>query len=264
MITKRLFLKKVVFICSLLILFSFHSRLCSQIIYTDIPDATPNATFSLDLNNDLIDDYIFHYGSGVMCSPQNNNAYSGKFAGGLHLPWALSVSHIICDTLATWYDATNPGTMASGTSTGYWVGETNKYLALKLVVGTNTYYGWARFDVSATSSSFTIKDYAFESTPDACILTGQTILGMNENSIHKDLSIFPNPSNSQSTIQIIGNLQDASLTIYNSFGQMIKQVNNISGQSVSLSRDNLSSGVYLVKLIEKNKKSSIKKLILID
>ena len=261
---KRLFLKKVVFICWLLILFSFYNRLCSQIIYTDIPDATPNATFSLDLNNDLIDDFIFHYGSGVMCSPQNNNAYSGNFASGLHLPWALSVSHSICDTLATWYDATNPGTMASGTSTGYWVGEINKYLALKLVVGTNTYYGWARFDVSATSSSFTIKDYAFESTPDACILTGQTILGMNENSIHKHLSIFPNPSNPSSDIEIMGNLQDASLIIYNSFGQMIKQVNNISVQSVSLSRGNLSSGVYFVELIEKNKKSSTEKLIIID
>ena len=262
--TKRLFIKKVVFKFCLLILFSFHNNLCSQIIYTDIPDATPNATYSLDLNNDLIDDFIFHYGSGVMCSPQNNNAYSGKFVGGLHLPWALSISHYICDTLATWYDVNYPGTMASGTSTGYWLGETNKYLALKLVVGTNTYYGWARFDVSATSSSFTIKDYAFESTPNACILTGQTILGMNENSIHKNLSIFPNPSNFSSTIQITGNFQNASLTMYNSFGHMVKQVNNIFGQTISLSRDNLSSGVYFIKLIEGNNKNSIEKLILID
>lgn len=262
--TKRLFLKKVVFICWLLILFSFHSRLCSQVIYTDIADATPNATFSLDLNNDLIVDFIFYYGSGVMCSPQNNNAYSGNLIGGFHLPWALSFSNRICDTLATWYNTTNPGTMASGTSTGYWVGETNKYLALKLIVGTNTYYGWARFDVSTTSSSFTIKDYAYESTPNACIQAGQTILGITEKSNNETFSIFPNPFNSYTSIQTTYCLKNATVTIYNSFGHISKQVNNISGKIVSLSRDNLSSGVYLIKLTEENKKSSIERLILID
>jgi hypothetical protein len=87
---------------------------------------------------------------------------------------------------------------------------------------------------------------------------------MNENSIHKNLSIFPNPSNFSSTIQISGNFQNASLTMYNSFGHMVKQENNIFGQTISLSRDNLSSGVYFIKLIEGNNKNSIEKLILID
>jgi hypothetical protein len=45
---------------------------------------------------------------------------------------------------------------------------------------------------------------------------------------------------------------------------MVKQVNNIFGQTISLSRDNLSSGVYFIKLIEGNNKNSIEKLILID
>ncbi|MBL0136271.1 MAG: hypothetical protein IPP79_20990 [Chitinophagaceae bacterium] len=146
-------------LCCLLILFVFNSRLYSQIIYTDIPDATPNATYPLDLNNDSIVDFLIQFDSidKVMCKPQNNNAYSGNFVGGVHLPWALSADISICDTMATWYDSNNPGTMAWGTSIGYWVGETNKYLALKLIVGTNTYYGWARFDVTTTSTSFTIR-----------------------------------------------------------------------------------------------------------
>ncbi len=264
--TKIIFLKKVASLCCLFILFVFNSRLYSQIIYTDIPDATPNATYPLDLNNDSIVDFLIQFDlvDKVMCYPQNNNAYSGNFVGGEHLPWALSASISICDTLETWYDFNNPGTMGWGTSIGYWAGETNKYLALKLIEGTNTYYGWARLDLPATSTSFTIKDYAYQSTPNACIQSGQTILGINDNSKKNIFSIIPNPFISSTTIQTIGNLKHATLTIYNSYGQALKQVKNISGQTVSLSRDNLPSGLYFIRLTEGNKIIASEKLIITD
>jgi len=262
---KIIFLKKMALLCCFMILFVFKSKLYSQIIYTDIPDATPSATYPLDLNNDTIIDFLiqFDLGDKVMCKPQNSNAYSGEFVG-IYLPWALSASINICDSLITWYDSSNPGTMAWGTSIGHWVGETNKYLALKLIVGTNTYYGWARLDVLSTSTSFTIKDYAYESTPNACIQSGQTILGINENSNKDIFSVFPNPFISSTTIQTIGTLQNATLTIYNSFGQAIKQVKNISGQTVSISRDNLASGLYFIRLTEENKIIAVEKLIITD
>ncbi len=263
---KIIFPKKVAFLCCILILFFFNSRLYSQIIYTDISDATPNATYPLDLNNDTIIDFLiqFDLGDKLMCKPQNNNAYSGNFIGGVHLPWALSASNSICDTLATWYDSNNPGAMVWGTSIGYWVGETNKYLALKLIVGTNTYYGWARLDLMATSTSFTIKDYAYESTPNACILSGRNSLGINEDSNNIIFSIFPNPFISSTTIQTIGNLKNATLTIYNSYGQTLKQLRNISGKTVSLSRGNLPSGLYFIRLTEENKTIAVEKLIITD
>jgi len=170
--TKFKILKNIVPLFCVLLLLVFNINLHAQIIYTDIPDETPNATYPLDLNNDNIVDFIIQFGGsgsmiGVICSPQNNNAYAGNFVGGAHLPWALSASNNICDTLSTWYDANNPGTMGMGANIGYWSSATNKYLALKLIVGTNTYYGWARFDLLAISSSFTIKDYAYNSTPNA-------------------------------------------------------------------------------------------------
>ena len=254
------------FFCCLLILSVFNSRLYSQIIYTDIPDTTPNATYPLDLNNDTVVDFLiqFDFGDKVMCKPQNNNAYSGSFDGGEYLPWALSASNTICDTLATWYESNNPGLMAWGTNIGHWVGETNKYLALKLIVGTNTYFGWARLDLLATSTSFTIKDYAYESSPNACIHSGQTILGINENSNKNIFSVFPNPFISSTTIQTIGNLKNATLTIYNSYGQILKHVKNISGQAISLSRDNLPNGLYFYRLTEENQIIAVEKLIITD
>jgi hypothetical protein len=264
--TKIIILNKVASLSCLLILLFFNSRLYCQIIYTDIPDVTPNATYHLDLNNDTIVDFLiqFDLGDKVMCKPQNDNAYSGDFVGGLHLPWSLSASISICDSLTTWYDANDPGTMAWGTSIGYWVGETNKYLALKLIVGTNTYYGWVRLDLLATSTSFTIKDYAFQSTPNACIESGQTILGIIENSSRNIFSIFPNPFISSTTIKTIRNIKNATLTIYNLYGQTLKQVKNISGQTVSLYRDNLPSGLYFIRLTEDSKIIAIEKLIITD
>jgi hypothetical protein len=256
------------FYCLLLILI-FNNKSDAQIVYTDIADATPNASYSLDLNNDTIVDFAFYFGGssgmiGLFCYPQNNNAYSGNFDNGNYLAWALDASYNICDTVSSWYDANNPGTMGLGTSIGYWPAATDKFLALKLIVGTNTYYGWARFDVVATSSSFTIKDYAYESSPNTCILSGQSILGLNEYSNNNRFSIFPNPLISSTTVETSYDLKNASLTLYNAYGQAIKQVNIISGQTISLSRDNLPSGLYLIRLTEENMIIAEDKLLIID
>jgi hypothetical protein len=266
--TKIIALKKIASLFCLLLILAFKINLSAQIIYTDIPDETPNATYPLDLNNDNIVDFIIQFGGsgsmiGVICSPQNNNAYAGNFVGGVHLPWALSALNNICDTLSTWYDANNPGIMGMGVNIGYWPSATNKYLALKLIVGTNTYYGWARFDLLAISSSFTIKDYAYNSIANNCIQAGKTNVGGNENS-DKNISVFPNPFISSTTIKSISDLKNATLTIYNSFGKALKQIKNISGKTVTLFRENLPSGLYFIRLTEENKMIAVEKLIIAD
>lgn len=256
-------LQKRAFLYCLTLLLSLNNRSYSQIVYTDIPDATPNATYSLDLNNDFIVDFIIQFDAidKVMCKPQNNNAYSGDVVLGQYLPWALSQSTNICNSL-TWHGPSNPGTMAWGTSTGYWAGATNKYLALKLVVGTNTYYGWARLDLLPMASSFTVKDYAYESTPNACIQAGKTTTGFIENTPKKFFSIYPNPFTSRTTIRLVDNLKNATLTISNSYGQTVKQVHGISGYTISLSRDNLACGIYYIRIIDENKLIAIEKLLI--
>lgn len=261
-----IFLKEAKSLGVLLILLFFNGSVFSQIIYTDIPDATPNATYALDLNNDTIVDFLiqFDLSDKVMCKPQNNNAYSGDFAGGNYLPWALASSISICDSLQTWYDYSKPGVMAWGTNIGQWVGATNKYLALKLIVGANTYYGWVRIDVLAISSSFTIKDYAYQSTPKACIKSGQTTLGIKEYSAKNYLTVSPNPITASTTIQTTDNLNNATLTIYNAQGQAVKQVKNINGQTVSVSRDMLPNGIYFIRVEDENNIIAVEKIILID
>ena len=266
--TNKFIINNLTFFCMLL-LFVCNNNLFSQIIYTDPTDATPNATYNLDLNNDSVVDFTMYFGggsgiAGVQCAPQNNNAYLGDFVNGTHLPWALNSSTSICATSTTWYGTNYPGTLGLGSTTGYWPGATDKYLALKLIVGTNTYYGWARFDVYETSTSFTLKDYAYESTPNACILSGQTGLGTLENAINHPISIYPNPMVSSTTLVIDQPLDKATLTIYNSFGQAVKKIENISSQTFSLSRDSLEKGVYLLKFTEENQTIAVTKLVIKD
>jgi hypothetical protein len=272
--TKITFLKKAASLCCLLIFLSFSSKYCAQIVYTDIvPDASISTSYPLDLNNDAIVDFYISIGQfAVKCSPQNSNAYAGDSIAGLSspwpfAPWALSPSDTICASLATWYDSNNSGAMVGlGISAGYWQGVTNKYLALKLIVGSNTYYGWARLDFinTTTTGTFTIKDYAYNSTPNACIQAGQNILGINKDISKHVFSTFPNPFISSTTIQTADPLREATLTICNSYGQVVKQVKNISGQTISLSRDHLPSGMYFAQLIEENKIIAVEKIIITD
>jgi hypothetical protein len=238
----------------------------AQVIYTDIPDATPSASFSLDLNNDNIEDYLIQFASAdkVMCIPQNSNAYCGEFAGSTHLPWALSSFANICDTLPTWYDASSPGTMAWGSSTGHWAGAADKYLALKLIVGPNTYYGWARLDFTATASSFTIKDYAHESTPNKCIQAGQTNLAIYSTLPEPKIFVFPNPCSASATIQISGSCKKPSITMYNCYGQVVQYINDLTQQKVSISRATLSNGVYLISLKDEGLIIALTQLVLSD
>lgn len=254
---------------SLLFFLVFNNNIYSQIIYTDISDVTPNASYALDLNNDAIIDFILQYGGssdsiGVICHPQNSNAYAGTIMGGNYLPWAMAASSTICPSTATWFNTNNPGTLGWGTNLGYWVGETDKYLALKLIVGTNTYYGWARIDVVPTSSSFTLKDYAYQSTTNTCILAGQTNLGNPENAIKNSVSIYPNPMSTSTTIQTSYPVNNATLTIYNTHGQTVNQVTHISGYNIKIFKENLQNGLYFIHLTEGNTSLAIEKLQISD
>lgn len=75
------------------------------------------------------------------------------------------------------------------------------------------------------------------------------------------VSEYPNPMCKQATWCADKNLSGATLTLYNVFGQMVKQINNISGHSVTLNRDNLPTGVYLYRLMGNDNVISTGKLV---
>ena len=68
----------------------------------------------------------------------------------------------------------------------------------------------------------------------------------------------------QTTLQAVRRLQNASLTVYNSVGQIVKDIDNLSGQAIIFHRDNLASGLYFVRLTEENKTIAVDKLVITD
>ncbi len=78
------------------------------------------------------------------------------------------------------------------------------------------------------------------------------------------VKIYPNPFSAQTVLQTDIFLKNATLTIYNSQGQKVKEIKNINGQSVTLTRNNLASGLYFVRLTENSKILAVNKLIITD
>jgi hypothetical protein len=80
----------------------------------------------------------------------------------------------------------------------------------------------------------------------------------------KRFTINPNPFSTQTTIQSDILLQNARLRIYNSFGQLLNEIKDISGYTITLNKGNLSAGIYSVRLIQSNKHIETRKIMIVD
>ena len=54
------------------------------------------------------------------------------------------------------------------------------------------------------------------------------------------------------------------MIVLNSLGEQIKQIKNIDGQTITVYKENLSSGLYFVQLLQDNSTLSINKLVIIE
>ncbi|PHR16983.1 MAG: hypothetical protein COA38_21480 [Fluviicola sp.] len=92
---------------------------------------------------------------------------------------------------------------------------------------------------------------------------GDASVGLGEDFlIQGNNKVYPNPFNASTTIELSTPVDNAELTVFNTYGQLVKQVENISGQEIQLSRSNLPSGIYFFKLTENNKIIAADKLII--
>lgn len=181
-----------------------------QIIFTDVdPDETYNINgdeYALDLNNDGLTDFTLNvidftvpdlfytvvYGTlyfdgliqDVLLVPISGNSVAGS-SGSYVYPYALNSGDIIngglpfqsnsLQTMVSYLgiiDYPSLGAVYGFYSNGNWIGVSDKYLGLKFQIGADTHYGWARLDCGADHHTFTIKDYAYNATPDASIIAG--------------------------------------------------------------------------------------------
>lgn len=249
-----------------------------QVSYTDIdPDITINSNgqgVNLDIDNDATPDYVvavfdtagvtgtvsgiaytFTYGGGVL-QPQNSNSWLGFNSSSDTVATVLNANDNISSAGSVWSNAgsaylefqatyTFPAYAFGGTfGGGAWGGVTDKYAGLKFSTGGSTYYGWVRMDVSADGKSITIKDFAYETTPDAAILAGDMGAGVGVNELEGQIEVIG------AVDQIIINNNTGSngtVAVMNMNGQVV--VNEaISGSKEVIASDALATGIYVVQV----------------
>jgi uncharacterized delta-60 repeat protein len=80
----------------------------------------------------------------------------------------------------------------------------------------------------------------------------------------ENIAAYPNPFNAQTVFQTQNSLTDATFVLYNAAGQQVKKLNNISGNSFTLQRDNLACGLYYFQLLQDNQVLTTDKLLITD
>lgn len=92
----------------------------------------------------------------------------------------------------------------------------------------------------------------------------QTCTGISPLINNEDIIITPNPFSEQTTMQFNKILNEATLEVFNSLGQPVKQMKNIIGQTIILDRDNLPGGIYFIRLTTDDKIFTTYKLVITD
>jgi len=77
-------------------------------------------------------------------------------------------------------------------------------------------------------------------------------------------TIYPNPFYTTCTWFSKKDMIDATVTFYNSHGQPVKKIENISRRAIIITRDNLPSGLYIVCLSLDNQMIETKRVVILD
>ncbi len=190
----------------------------SQIKYFDVdPDAVINQNqfIDIDLDQDGFSDltleqyYYYYYYYGYYSYYGGNQTYNTVWVS--QHPQTKMVAHTIFPagnaarldqgivvggtsnfTTASAY--TNLGSSTNGISNtnGAWSNggpHFDKYLGVRLTKGSDSFYGWIRLDYNASSTQFTVKEFALNMEPNAPITTGQTV-----SAVDSTFSLQENPN----------------------------------------------------------------------
>lgn len=80
----------------------------------------------------------------------------------------------------------------------------------------------------------------------------------------KKVMIAPNPFSESTSISFGKELFNVNIQIINLIGQEIRSYLNVSGSNLQISRNELNSGLYFIKLIQNNRIISVEKVSVID
>lgn len=191
----------------------------------------------------------------------------------LNLAANTSLSSVVCNN-----NQLTSLDVSANTALAAFYCDTNQLISLNLKNGSNTNFidsqtGQVHFFAKSNSNLTCIQvDNATYSSLNWSA-SKDSIASYSENCFTTDIAnrsndyeitIYPNPYSSFSTLNSDKILKNAYLTVYNSQGQQMKQIKNISGQTITFNRNNLVSGLYILFLTQENKTIAWDKLLITD
>lgn len=250
----------------------------ATVIYTDLdPDLTiggEGAEAVIDINEDGTDDFSFSIysfsGSGTYLgftftynvkaaigAALNGNEFVGSMVtysgySGVYTP-------VLADDVAI-YDGLEfaEGTASLGFnvaisllgapyyaySGGVWLDTDMAFMGFRLNIDKDRYYGWMRISVSEDASTIIIHDYAYESTANQPIFTGQVATDITTAAIMQS-EVFS--TGNIINIQVSEDVADAVGTLYDMNGKLVKSFGEITGSN-TFNCAELATGNYIVRL----------------
>ncbi len=151
---------------------------------------TFNSDIYLDLNKDGTNDYRF------MIDTLTSGFFWSTVEGLAGAAEQDSDTHGYVDGLSDGAEINGPwndqlgvlGTIPNGSNFG---GKGNKYLGVKIMVGSNTYYGWIQLNLSNDRDRLIIIDCAFNENANGTIKAGQKIMtALDDRPSLSDFSIY--------------------------------------------------------------------------
>tara|TARA_R110002124_G_scaffold87407_1_gene225107 strand:- start:142008 stop:142841 length:834 start_codon:yes stop_codon:yes gene_type:complete len=245
-----------------------------QIIYTDVdPDEVLTGTrFLLDLNGDSTVDYeisndgVFSGvtpGTTARVYTSNSSSILGMNAGGnYNYPFALNEGDPISSGGTTWITNSNYQTLnwmgCAYTNSQWCDGQVDKYLGLRITVGSDMHYGWVRLDIPADASSITVKDYAFNSVAGEPIDAGDqgVIVGL-EDQIFEGFTQFVDANKN---LQLSAATTMERIVLHNILGQQVI-TKDLNSQNETVSLAALKSNIYIATVTIDGRSKSFKLVV---
>ena len=195
-------------------------------------------SIKLDIDQDGIFDFFIYSGGGgglgggsesTTIVPLSTDNFVSTFPDTsyygpppLYVVDKVPVAHITGDSISQLFPFTNSysdffashyGNFAAPTVI-YWNNIGEHYVAVKLIVPNDTLYGWIRVQVDGIGQ-ITIKDYACNKNPNHT--------SISTNLISNEVSIFPNPSNSDLHI-ILNSSEPQTITVHTAEGALVNTI----------------------------------------
>jgi hypothetical protein len=268
----------------------------AQVVYTDVnPDFLFSGnlnTYSLDLNNDGIEDFtlttldtIQSYMSGsysykativgaAIRNPVQSNSWLINSASNFLVPESLNQGDVVGSSgvLGSAYSSSigspivaniqytsflNGVPASTSNSTfGDFDFDQEGILGVKFNINGNYHFGWARIEVTS-NGTVSIKDYAYDTNPNTSIIAGDNgagLVGVQEQLNAVAISML----NNNISIENKGANDDCLMVLTNISGQQILE-KQLKDKIELVDVSEFSTGIYLVKVIS-DSQSYVKKI----